>query len=145
MPPAEVQRRLQSALDAHKDHVRGSVYEQYAVLSIPVEEQHFWSPRLTITIEAREGGCMLRGLFGPQPSIWLMFVFGYGIIGFICMVAAIIGFSRMSLGMSAYELWILPVGAVLAAVMYAGAQAGQRLGREEMERIYVFMGQALAE
>ncbi|MBK8702663.1 MAG: hypothetical protein IPN33_02970 [Saprospiraceae bacterium] len=143
IPPSEVVHRLQTALNEHKDYVRGSVYEQYIVLSIPAEKQHFWSPRLTITIEPKEEGSMLRGLFGPLPSIWLMFVFGYGIIGFISMIAAIIGFSRMSLGLSTYELWILPVCAILAAGMYAAGKTGQRLGRDEMEQIYVFMGEAL--
>ena len=59
----------------------GSVMAGHVTLYLPVNEQHYWSPQLSLSIEDTENGCLIRGLYGPRPSVWTMFVFIYFIIG----------------------------------------------------------------
>ncbi|MCB0583294.1 MAG: hypothetical protein KDD10_28700, partial [Phaeodactylibacter sp.] len=88
-------------------------------------------------------GALIRGLFGPRPSVWLMFVFMYSIIGVICLFVAITGFSQVSLGIPAPVLWVLPVGAGLAIFLYLSAKTGERLGKDEMQQLKRFLDEVV--
>ena len=142
----QVIHRLSEALEHSDGSIQGSVMDHHIVLRIPVEEQHYWSPQLSLTIDDHpQGGALIRGLYGPRPSVWLMFVFLYSSLGAISLFIAITGFSQLSLGMPAPALWALPVAAGIALVLYLFAKAGERLGRAEMHRLRNFMDAALVE
>lgn len=140
---SEILSRLQSALQ-DSDGVKGRISDHHIVLVIPEEEQHFWSPQLTIDVEATgNNSAHLRALFGPRPTVWLMFVFFYALLGFISMIVAIIGFSQLNLGLSGAILWLLPVFLGIVVMMYLSARAGQRMGHDQMSRLYRFVEEAL--
>jgi hypothetical protein len=144
MAPEEVLARLEFAKEKPETSVRVVMVDHHVTLKIPAEEQHYWSPQLSVTIDAEgENSSLIRGLFGPRPSVWLMFTFFYSVIGAICLFVAITGFAQLSLGIPAPVLWTLPVGAVLALVLYFSAKAGERLGREEMYVLKNFLDEAL--
>lgn len=139
----DVLKRLKAALDQPDAEVKGLIVDHHVVLKIPLEEQHYWSPQLSLAVEEENGETMLRGLFGPRPSVWLMFTFFYSVIGAICLFVAITGFSQLSLGIAAPVLWVLPVGAILALILYFSAKTGERLGKEEMHFLKNFLHDAL--
>jgi hypothetical protein len=142
----QVIHRLSEALKNSDGSIKGSVMDHHIVLRMPVEQQHYWSPQLSLTIEDNmEGGALIRGLYGPRPSVWLMFVFLYSSLGAISLFIGITGFSQLSLGMSAPALWALPVAAGIALILYLFAKAGERLGKDEMHRLRNFMDAALVE
>lgn len=121
------------------EEVVASTWEHHIVLKIPSKEQHFWSPQMTVSFEDLENGLTrVRGLCGPKPSVWMMFIFFYFILGFIAMVVMIMGFSQMSLGLSHGILWLIPVIAFLILMVFLTAKMGQGLAREEMERLFSF-------
>ena len=140
----DIIRRFERDL-AQTSDLEGSIMDHHIVLRIPIERQHYWSPRLSLTLEEETAGgsTLIRGLFGPRPSVWLLFVFLYSSIGVISLFVAITGFSQLSLGMSAPALWALPVAAVIALGLYLAAKAGERLGREEMYVLKNFMDATL--
>ena len=137
----EILARLRTALKQPGSPIIGFVADHHVTLKIPYDKQHFWSPQLALEVEARESGegALIRGLFGPRPSVWLMFMFMYSVIGVICLFVAITGFSQMSLGIPAPVLWVLPVGAGLAIFLYVSAKTGERLGRDEMHELKGFL------
>lgn len=141
----ETLARLRTALKQSDSPIIGFVADHHVTLKIPYEKQHFWSPQLALEVEAQESGqgALIRGLFGPQPSVWLMFMFMYSVIGVICLFVAITGFSQMSLGIPAPVLWVLPVGAGLAIFLYLSAKTGERLGRDEMHQLKGFLDDTL--
>lgn len=145
-PADQVIQRLSQALEQSDGSIEGSVMDHHIVLRIPVEEQHYWSPQLSLTIEDdNDNGALIRGLYGPRFSVWLLFVFLYSSIGAISLFIAITGFAQRSLGMPAPALWALPVAAAIALVLYLFAKAGERLGKDEMHRLRNFMDAALVE
>ncbi|MCB0572673.1 MAG: hypothetical protein KDC66_23055 [Phaeodactylibacter sp.] len=143
MSPSEVIERLRAALQQPGIDIIGAFMEHHVVLRFPPEKQHYWSPQLALELEEMEGGALLRGLFGPRPSVWLMFMFMYSILGLLSLFVAIMGFSQVSLGLSAPILWTLPIAAVLALFLYFSAKTGERLGRDEMLQLQNFLGEAL--
>lgn len=126
-----------------KEEINGVVWEHHLVLKIPFEQQHFWSPQLTISFEGTVEGLTVRGLCGPRTTVWMMFIFFYFLLGFIATIVMIMGFAQMNLGLSAGILWLLPVIGVIVLLMYLSAKAGQRLGRKEMETLYTFYHQTM--
>ncbi len=139
----ETLQRLKRALDQPGTDIIGMVADHHVVLKFPQAQQHYWSPQLALEVEPAEDGVLIRGLFGPRPSLWLMFMFIYAILGTISLFIAIIGFSRISLGLSAPILWVLPAAAGLGLFLFFSAKTGERLGHDEMIRLQNFMDDAL--
>ena len=142
----ETLARLRAALKQPGSPIIGYVADHHVTLKIPYDKQHFWSPQLALEVEAHESGkgALIRGLFGPRPSVWLMFIFMYAVIGVICLFVAITGFSQVSLGIPAPALWALPVGAGLAIFLYISAKTGERLGKDEMHQLKGFLDEVVA-
>ncbi len=134
----EIVDRFKNALERPDAPVTGTIVDHHIFLKIPADQQHYWSPQLDLEIEETEEGSLIRGLFGPKPSVWFMFVFFYVLLGFISMVVAIMGFSQWNLGLSARILWFLPVALILFLFIFFTAKTGQKLGKEEMFLLYDF-------
>jgi hypothetical protein len=133
---------IRSALARPGATCRGQVNTGFISLYIPVEEQHYWSPRLTITLEEADGGVLLRGLYGPRPAVWTMFVFFYTLLGFGIMVVGIVGSANRSLGLPSGILWWIPVMAVLILSLYLVAYAGKKMGYDQMVTLHHFLEDA---
>ena len=142
---AEALQRLQQALDHTDDEIIGMIADHHVVLKFPLAKQHYWSPQLALEVEEAEEGALIRGLFGPRPALWLMFMVIYAILGTLSLFIAIIGFSQLSLGLSAHILWALPAAAGVALFLYFSAKTGERLGQDEMERLQHFLNEALEQ
>jgi len=135
----EIIEKIRLALDQHQLSVKGTIIDQHIILRIPLDEQHYWSPQLDLDLEVTKHGTKIKGLFGPRPSVWFMYIFFYGVLGFVSMIVMIMGFSQLNLGLSARILWILPITIVLFLFAFFTAKAGQKLGSAEMQRLYHFL------
>ena len=139
MTVEEIADKIKAALKEDNARCKGNIYPGYARVFLPAEEQHYWSPMLTLTLEESENGSVLRGLFGPRPTVWAMFVFFYAVIGFALMVILIIGLSHWTLGMSTAILWWVPVLLAAFLSLYLVAYSGQKLGKEQMHILHQFI------
>lgn len=106
-------------------------------------EQHFWSPQLTVTVEEIENKTEIRGLYGPKPSVWTMFVFFYCIMGFLALISAMVGFANLSLEKPAGILWLSPIFLVLFFSIYLVSNFGQKLGKDQLVILHNFFEKAL--
>lgn len=136
LTPDAFLERMNLALADTSEGVTGTINENYLTLRLPTEDQHFWSPVLNLSVHPHEHGSSIRGLCGPRPSVWLMFVFFYSFLGFAAMIIMVMGFSQLNLGLGAGILWLLPVIGLVIGLMYLTARAGQRMAREEMHRLF---------
>lgn len=124
---------------------RATFSGNHIILKIPREEQHYWSPQLSLTIEESETGSNIRGLFGPPPSVWTMFAFGYFALGIAFIITAIIGLSFQALHKPTWMFWLLPVYLVVALVLYIIAQFGQKLGAEQTFTLHHFYEETIGK
>ena len=106
-------------------------YPGHFIIRIKKENQHYWSPQLNLTFDDQENGCLVRGRYEPHPNVWTLFVLLYLALSILVLFVAILGLTRINLGMEARILWILPILGALAAGMYLVSQIGQKLGAEE--------------
>ncbi|MFN0130443.1 MAG: hypothetical protein ACKV19_27590 [Verrucomicrobiales bacterium] len=116
----------------------------YLTLRIPDGEQHFWSPQLTISLEGTEDGqTRLEGLYGPNTSVWSMYLYGYLGLGTAGLFAGVFGISQWLAGTRPWALWILAGVAVGAIGFYVMAQLGQKLGAQQTFQLHQELEAAL--
>lgn len=129
---------IQTALDENQEF-SGLVTERYCNILIRPEERHYWSPQLTLTLELNpEKNLEVRGLYGPKPSVWAVFFMSYAALGLLSLFAGVYGLSQIMLDKAAPILWAIPAMGLIALILYLVAQAGQKVGAEQMFRIHHF-------
>lgn len=140
----EAQRRIFGQVEA--DHVQCEVktFKGYMSLRIPEADRHFWSPRLTLAFDQIEDGkTELVGVYGPNANVWSLFLYGYLIVGSLWVFSGILGFVQLSMGNSAWGLWIFGVMSVAMVVLYLLAQMGQKLGAEQTTLLHGIVESAM--
>ena len=139
----KVKEKIGGYLASNPELCTGEIVDHHVILKIPKSQQHYWSPQLNLELEKSEKGTIIRGLFGPKPGVWTMFVFFYSSIGFLTLMAFIFGLSQMMLKMNAYGLWAVPVGALLMIGLFVMSKIGQNMGKEQMYQLHDFLNQAV--
>ncbi len=135
--------KIKAALEKENAPCFGNVHPSSTTLYIPLVDQHYWSPQLSLSFEEEGSQTIVRGLYGPRPVVWTMFVFFYTIIGLAILFISVMGYSYVSLGKSGAILWFLPVLLILFLSLYLVAHFGQKLGEKQMVILHHFLEQCL--
>lgn len=126
--------------------VRGQVIPGHATLEMPPRERQLWSPRLSLSFESVEGGgTRIRGLYGPAPAVWTLFMFLYTAVGFGVFLVGLWGLVLRSLGEPAPMLWLVPLLLACGMALWLFAQMGQRVSRHQIDVLDEVFRSALAE
>ena len=127
-----------------KDFVVSRV-THHVFIRIPKAAQHFWSPQLHLeTLPIDDKKTLLKGLFGPNPSIWTLFMFAH--------FAVVCGF--IIFGVWAYVNWsinkdfIMQIAGMILMVLtwfvlYFMGRMGKAAGKDEMHQLYRYMEQTI--
>lgn len=134
-----LREKLQLGLQEEQAPCTGVVNHGYVTLYIPPQDRHYWSPQLNLTFEETEEGSLIRGLYGPRPVVWTMFIFFYSIIGLAILFIGVIGFSYGTLGKSVSILWMEPILILIFFSLYLVAHYGQKLGEKQMIILHNFL------
>lgn len=127
-----------------KKSISGSTLENHAYLQVPKEEQHYWSPEFNITVEKQEdGGSLVRGVVGPKPKVWTMFMFFYSAVIVLFFLGVSMGVSQWMLGMDAPVLWSIPACIGLWVLIVGAAKYGQYKGKAQTETLWHFVDGAI--
>ena len=143
--PEEILGKVQLCKNNKGEKCRVKAVHGFTSIRIPNKDRHYWSPQLTVMIEEAEDGkgSLLRGRYGPAPSVWTMFVFFYSAIGLALLFILIIGSSHYSLDQPATILWWVPVLVVVLLSTYLVSFFGQKLGHDQMETLHTFLEKCL--
>lgn len=138
-----LKKKVSSKLKDNSQGIKGGVFSNHFHLEIVKKEQHFWSPHLNVTLEKTDEGTILRGKYGPNPTIWAIFTFGYSSLGITFLFAAMAGLVKLSLHQESQILLALPILLLLITGLYIASQTGQKLGVEQTFRIHHFLEESL--
>lgn len=133
----QLQQNLKHELDSTSLFI-GSFSKNTITLKLPFQEHHYWSPQLNLTLEEKENHTLIRGLYGPNPNIWILFAFGYGALSVLGLFHLIIGVSLWQMGKGFTVLSLLSIEILLATLLYFAAQMGQKKGAEQLYRLHFF-------
>jgi len=143
LPADEVMKLIETRLRKSSDEVTGSILQRHAYLTIPEKDQHYWSPEFHITIEEKETGCLVRGVVGPKPKVWTMFMFFYSAVVVLLAFGSAMGVSQWMLKMNAPWLWSIPAALFIWLGIYLAALYGQHLGHEQTTLLQDYLKKCL--
>jgi hypothetical protein len=141
----DLKQKMTTKLIQKPPYVKGQVFSEHFHLEITQTEQHFWSPHLNVTLEESNDGTIMRGTYGPKPTIWTVFFFGYSSLGLTFFFTAMVGLVKLSLHQDGIILWALPFLLFMIMGLYFASQTGQKLGSEQTFRIHHFLEETLDE
>ena len=120
--------------------------DDHVFIKIPKAKQHFWSPQLHLEINKNEDKNIstIFGLFGPNPTVWTMFMFFHFIV-----IGLFFGF-----GVWAYTNWSLEINysiqlfatlfmVIVWFALYFGGRIGKKTGTDQMHELHHFMRDTL--
>jgi len=139
----KVLTKLRDALKNEPPGLTGKFVKPLVVISVNEEDQHFWSPELSLDLEEKSEGTEIRCTLGPRSALWTMFATFYGFSVLIGVAGLVLGFSQLTLGMNAYGFWLVPVSIILLVAAYGIALTGQKLAYEQMLHLRSFIKKTL--
>jgi hypothetical protein len=134
----EVISRIEHALQDEQARCTGYVHHNYITLAMPIPERHYWSPQLTLTIDTEEEVTTIRGVYGPRPAVWTMFVLFYAILGLAIMILGTVGLSYMMLDKPADILWWVPILSLIFLSLYLVSYFGQKMAHNQTKILHLF-------
>jgi hypothetical protein len=97
------------------------ILKDFTVSNIQSDEQHFWSPQLSLSFEPDEEDktfTTIRSLYGPKPTVWIFLTYGYVALAILGTLLRMYGFSQYSLIQDAVILWAAPILALITFMLY---------------------------
>lgn len=122
-----------------------SVVDDHIFMKLQNGEQHFWSPQLHLEIiDSTESTTTIHGFFGPNPTVWTMFIFFHVVVGTIFIADAIWIYSNFSLNKPySTQLLLLFALVIIWILLYIAGSVGKTKGKPGMKELYDFMNKTM--
>jgi len=135
---------FETAKTTQKDFIVSRV-DDHVFIKIPKADQHFWSPQLHLEImKIDEQSSRVFGLFGPNPTVWTMFMFFHFIVAGLFIGFGIWAYTNWTLKTEfAIQLFIAILMIILWVALYFGGRLGRATGRDQMVLLNNFMNSLL--
>lgn len=121
--------------------------DDHVFIKIPKSNQHFWSPQLHLEINEDyddKTQSTIYGLFGPNPTVWTLFMFLHFVVAGLFIGFAIWTYVNWTLEASfAIPLFLTLFMIVIWFVLYFGGRLGKKAGMTEMHQLHRFMRDTL--
>ena len=119
--------------------------DDHVFIRIPKSKQHFWSPQLHLEInEIDDNSSTLNGLFGPNPTVWTMFMFFHFFVTVLFIGFGAWAYSNWSLENSyGIQIGVMILMIVLWFALYFAGRLGKKTGMDEMHLLHHFMRDTL--
>ncbi|SFD13215.1 GTP-binding protein [Algibacter pectinivorans] len=119
--------------------------DDHVFIKFPKEQQHFWSPQLHLEInKVNDNSCTIHGLFGPNPTVWTLFMFLHFLVAVIFIAFAIWTYTSISLKQSyAVQASITILMILLWVTLYFAGSLGKASSIKDMRLLNAFMNSVL--
>lgn len=112
-------------------------YERQLEVRVASAQRHLWSPQLKLWLTVHDDHIHIRGKFGPEASVWTMFMAGYAVGGMTLLAGLMVWGSQMSLrGGAQWGVWILLGGLIITTMVYGLSHVGRYISRDQMRAFY---------
>lgn len=149
----ELNKNHASILDAfeNKKHDQKqfivSRVDDHVFIKLPKAQQQFWSPQLHLEINDLDNGkSQLYGLFGPNPTVWTLFMFLHFAVAGLFIAFSIWAYSNYALKTDYHlQVWGMIGMVILWFVLYFSGRLSKSSNQKEMTDLYTFMSGVLDE
>ena len=132
--------KFKSNLESGNCKYCSQIVGHHVIIDVPTEEEHFWSPQMHVEIEKEEGKTIVRGILGPKPKIWTLFMFFHFIVAITFFIFFVIFYTKWSLkGDYTFALIMCIVMPIIWLVLYFVGQLGKKFGYDQMVDLHDFL------
>lgn len=115
------------------------IIDDHIFIDIPKKDNHFWSPQLHLEVLEFEEGSKLKGLFGPKPQVWTLFMFVHFIVGTSFLGCCAWAFTNVSLDKDiAVPIIFLIALPVVWVILYLIGRLGRDTGKKQTKKLQDF-------
>lgn len=143
---ADVLKKVLSNLEKSNSNYRIKVAKSHVFIDVSEKDSYFWSPQLHFQVVEENGMTKIKGLFGPKPQIWTLFMFvHFGI------ATAFIGFTMLFYvrnrfdGSVVFPVVMLVTLPILWFLLYFLGQLGKQKGKQQMDGLKEFLKSILKD
>lgn len=124
------------------DNIKINACENHIWFYIIGTKKHYWSPHLHLQLEPKnENETHIRGLFGPDQTLWTFFMFLHFIVAGIFTIFAMFAYSNYTLKQSATkDVLVTLLMVIVWFLLYFIARQVRKKGNgqmNEMERLFL--------
>lgn len=121
--------------------------DDHVFIKFPKEKQTFWSPQLHLEVnKVDESHSIIHGLFGPNPTVWTMFIFFHFMVGTTFLILGVWGYSMWSLKQHVgLQISLMILMIVIWIALYFAGSIGKASTKPEMHALNDFMHGVLDE
>lgn len=119
--------------------------DDHVFIKLPKSKQHFWSPQLHLEINAiNEKSSLLHGLFGPNPTVWTLFMFLHFMVAGLFMAFGIWAYTNHRLNSDyGIQISLMLFMVLIWFSLYFAGRIGKASTKNEMLKLHHFMNKTL--
>ena len=121
--------------------------DEHIFIKFNEKNHHFWSPQLHLEIhEVDLKNCKIYGVFGPNPTLWTLFMFLHFGVATLFVILGIWAYSSAALNKPYnFQLVLMGLLVVMWFVLYFFGRAGKHKGKPQMRELYRFMMETISK
>ena len=135
MSAEDVMQCIRASVTEVPEKYQGQFTSHHAMISIGESKRRFWSPWLNLEVRDDQPRRQIFGQFSPHPSIWTGFMFSYLAIAVLMFFFVILGISQQIAQQSPWAYGFIPLGLLIAFLLWFASKAGQKLAQAEMAQL----------
>ena len=138
----ELIKTIKNHLALNNKEIGGYANQEFAMVRLRKDKQKYWAPQLQIRWEDDEENkelIVVRGIIGPRPNIWTMFMFFYGLSGALLITLGTYAVSEYYVTGASNWIWSIPFALLLALGTFIASKIGQQISKEHLIEIYKFI------
>ncbi|GAA4932545.1 hypothetical protein GCM10023314_01080 [Algibacter agarivorans] len=115
--------------------------DDHVFIRFPKDKQSFWSPQLHLEInEVDENHSVIHGLFGPNPTVWTLFMFLHFMVAGVFIAFGIWTYTNWTLGQAfTIQASITILMVLIWVVLYFAGSIGKASSTSDMRLLNDFM------
>jgi len=119
--------------------------DEHVFIKFNQENHHFWSPQLHLEIDELDTtSSRLYGVFGPNPTLWTLFMFIHFVVAGMFIIIGIWAYSSVSLQRPFHlQVGLMILIVILWFVLYFAGRIGKQKGKPQMKELHDFMMKVL--
>lgn len=138
----ELIKNIKKHLALNNKEIGGYANQEFAMVRLRKDKNKYWAPQLQIRWEMDEDNnelTVVRGVIGPRPNIWTMFMFFYLLSGALLITLGTYAISEYYVTGSSNWIWSIVLSILLAIGTFTAAKIGQHISKDHLAEIYKFI------
>jgi hypothetical protein len=131
-----VRQKFENYAQVTSEDYKISVCDDHIWMNIKGPKKQYWSPHLHLELEEKNDFTHIRGLFGPDQTLWTFFMFLHFLVAGVFIIFGMILYSDISLKQSiAMDLVIMGIMVIVWFLLYFIARQIRSNGFGQMDEL----------